>query len=61
MLMIYALLLLVHLECNIFFIYVTCMILSVLTINCLTMQQSHFLYILNQTELILKHAYLHWE
>ena len=40
-------LLIFHLGCNIFWVCVTCMLL---TINYRTMQRNHFLYVLNQIE-----------
>ena len=51
MLTTYVLLHLVHLGCNISWICVACMLL---TINYLTMQRNHFLYVLNQIELKIK-------
>ena len=48
MLTTYVLLQLVHLGCNISWICVACMLL---TISYLTMQRNHFLYVLNQIEL----------
>ena len=54
----YVLLHLVHLGCNFSWICVACMLL---TINYLTMQRNHFLYVLNQIELKLNHQTLHWE
>ena len=56
MLTIYNLLLLVHLECNIIWICVTCMLL---TINYLTMQRNHYFYVWNQNELKVNHQSLH--
>ena len=58
MLTTYVLLHLVHLGCNIFWICIACMLL---TINYLTMQRNHFLYVLNQIELKLNHQTLHGE
>ena len=58
MLTTYVLLHLVHLGCNISWICGACVLL---TINYLTMQRNHFLYVLNQIELKLNHQTLHWE
>ena len=38
-----------------------CSVYATLTINYLTMQRNHFLYVLNQIELKLNHQTLHWE
>ena len=50
----YALLLLIHLECNIYWIHVICSI-HVLTINYRSMHDIYFLCVLKQIELKLIH------